>query len=162
MREGRQHPFVRIGKYLPYLEVIALALIIAGVALAFSGNGSIVRMIGILLLAGVYFQYAFQRIELNLLPDEKQGFTELLRFSIVPKVLWLSCSVSLVGIAFYLLKLTPQSYQQLLLIGAVTLASGFVILLPAVLGHARNADKLVPLLYRAAPLVVLDIYLLMK
>jgi len=33
MREGRQHPFVRIGKYLPYLEVIALALIFTGVAL---------------------------------------------------------------------------------------------------------------------------------
>jgi hypothetical protein len=158
----RTSAIARFGKYFAQAEMTALTVLVAGVTLAYFGYGNAWQAFGFLALALVYFLQAFQIIALERPEDEKLGFSHLFAFSITPKVFWINCSVSLIGILFYQLQFTARSYQQMMLIGAVSLAISMLIFLPVVLTNSTNSGKLAPLFYRGVPLLALDLFFLLR
>jgi hypothetical protein len=113
-------------RYIPYIQQAALALSVAGLVFHFmdySGARELL-MSGLLLLSSAYFLWAF-------LPMESAPHSEPDTYAaMVHKLIYISCSVILVGVLFTLLHL--EGHHQLMLVGGISLLmalAGTIILM---------------------------------
>lgn len=93
-------------KLLPYLERVFLATLIIGFALQLTGMAiPILKTVSLSGLGVIFFLSAYRPLEIEPVEGEQMGFNELLGLSVVPKVLWISTSITTIGILFYSLEL---------------------------------------------------------
>jgi hypothetical protein len=154
-------PFIaRITNYLPLIEKVLLAALAVGVVLAVTKIDVTVARISLLGLAVTFFLYAYKPVYVPDQENEKFSFAGLLGLTIVPKVLWLSSAISATGISLYLFGI--EGYKQMLTIGALTIASATLVLAFFVITNVKHINLVTPVLFRAFPLFLADIYLLLN
>ena len=112
-------------------------------------------------LALTFFLSAYKPSEITTDDGKQTGMKQMLAFVIVPKVLWISSSVSLVGIALLVLGSDSKGYQQMFFIGGSTLAVAILIALLISVTEKTAARVLGPILLRAVPVLVADLYFLL-
>ena len=151
---------IRITKHLPLVEKFLLTALAIGVILTLLRMDTTVTRLTLLGLGITFFLYAYRPVEIPLQENEKFGFPELLGLMIVPKVLWISCAVSAVGIAFYLFR--NEGYKQLLFIGGSSVGIGTFLLVILLLNGVKHIKIITPVLLRAVPLLLADTYLFLK
>jgi putative Mn2+ efflux pump MntP len=102
-------------RYIPYIQQAALALSVAGLVfyyMKYTGAGELL-MLGLSLLSGAYFLWAF-------LPMDTPPHSEPDAYAaLVHKLIYISCSVLLVGVLFTFLHL--EGHHEMMLIGGITL-----------------------------------------
>jgi hypothetical protein len=153
-------PFnARIAKALLLLEMLFLLALTAGTISMIMGNASTVVVVSLIGLAIVFFFSAYKPLNIPQHANEQFGFSALLAFVILPKVMWISCSVSSIGLAFYILKL-GNTHTQLLMIGGSTLAITILLLAFLLANGTRYINAVTPMLLRAIPLLIIDFYIL--
>lgn len=151
--------FFKIIQHLPLVEKILLTGLVAGTILRVLHMGSSVTLVALFGLATVYFLMAYRPIDIPRAEDERLGFPELLGLTILPKVLWLSCSISAVGIGFYLLDLGNDAYRKMLLVGGLTGGIASLILAMLWMQGTKHINFIAPVLIRVVPLCLVDFYL---
>ena len=155
----------KISAYAPLLEKIFLAGLLIGLVFSlldvvpFNITVTVVSLYG---LGAAYYFSAFQRFDMPADESQTMGFKELLGFVIVPKVLWISCAVSVIGIAIFVSNTQSQGYKQMMVIGGLTIASALVIVIVLAIGGVRVLKPLLPALLRAIPLLIADFYVYTK
>lgn len=149
-----------ITEYLPRLERMLLMLLVLGIVMAFlTSVGSLIINIAIAGLALVFFLYAYKPINVNSGDDEKAGMGELLGWAVVPKVLWISCAVSAMGILFFLLRTGNLEYKNMVMIGGFSILVGLVVLGVLQVSGTKHLQVVTPILLRAVPLMIMDFYI---
>jgi hypothetical protein len=139
---------------LERFEQIMLVVLTLGVAATLWGYSEALTIVIISLggLAGIFFLMGFRPPSVR--PDTsngKQGFTQLLLDTILPKVLWISCAVCTISILLYHLDNGNDGYKQGIFIHlSITAVSLIVIGGASVAG--KNVRPLLPILFRAVPL----------
>jgi hypothetical protein len=153
----------KVAPYFSLLEKIFLAGLVVGLVLIFlnPANGAVIK-VSLVGLAITYFLTAFKPIDIPVQADERFEFKDLLTLTILPKVMWISCAISLFGILIYTLQLPHDGHKRLLMTGGSTIVVGLIILDYAALTETKHLKYILPIALRAAPLVVMDFYLLYK
>ncbi len=165
MDEPRVSFMTKLSGILPTIEKILLGGAAVGLIMKYQGlPGDEILKISLSGLAGIYYLMGFmkppQTEEAAATEEKKRGFLELLFSTIAPKVAWLSCSVSTIGVLFTLLNLAGS--REMLMIGGS--AAGLATLLIAV-GLAQGNEKVKTIsqvLYRLVPLLGISAYYLMQ
>jgi len=156
-----RNPLVtKLTAYLPMAEKIFLIGLALGIVLTLANLDSLVLKASLVGLAVTFFLYGYKPIDVPAKEGEKLGFTELLGHSIVPNITWVGCSVSLIGILFTMQNL--EGARQMLFIGGTTLGIATVIMILLLVTGVKYMSVAIPVLYRAIPLLVLDLYLFFK
>lgn len=144
---------------LERIELVFLAGAAIGLLLRFiSFDAANLITLSLIGLAIVFFLSAYRPSELVKNENEKLGFTDLLFSTMAPKILWISCSVSTIGLSFYLMGM--KGYQQMLQIGSLSLAVGSLAIAAGMAMQVKHIEKVIPILYRAVPLMLIGFYLL--
>jgi len=151
---------IRITKHLPLVEKFLLTGLAVGAILTLLKMDTTVSRITLLGLGVTFFLFAYRPPDIPIQENEKFGFPELLGLMIVPKVLWISCAVSAVGIAFFLVK--SEGYKQMLFIGGSSIGIGSFLLVILLLNGVKHIKTVTPVLLRAVPLLLADVYLFSK
>ncbi len=151
---------IRITKHLPLVEKFLLTGLAVGVILTLLKMDTSVTRLTLLGLGVTFFLSAYRPPEIPMQENEKFGFSELLGFMIVPKVLWISCAVSALGIAFYLGG--NEGSKQMLFIGGSSIGIGTFLFLILLLNGVKHIKTVTPVLVRAVPLLLTDVYLFFK
>lgn len=141
-------------------RIVLAALIIIGAArfLGFLSTASPITF-GLITLGTVYYLFAFRPPAP--LPEGRQlDFMGLLITTILPKVLWISCSVGAVGLAFYFNGMPGA--QQMLLIQASTGLVGLIIWGIGNLQQTESLDRVTAPMTRAFPILLIAVYILLK
>ena len=153
----------RLIKYLSIAEQGLLAGLIISMALTILHfDSSVIIHYCLIGLAAVFFLNAYKPSGIQPPENEKFGFTDLLATTILPKVMWISCAVSAIGILFYIRHSEPQSYKSMLTIGGGSLVIGVFAAGLFLLSGVKNSKNLQPVLLRAIPILVMDIFILLK
>lgn len=148
---------LRITKHLHWIEKFCLALLALSALLTYLGfevESSI--MIALSGLAVVFFLYA-QRPPVS--ENNRGSFVDLLTIAILPKVLWISSSVSMMGILFLLVLTETEAHQNMLFIGGSTIFIACWLLGFILIKNGKYLRELQPVLMRALPILLIDIYL---
>jgi hypothetical protein len=160
MAQTPESPIFKLYKFLPLLEKINLAAVFIGIVLQRLNipGSSMCFLVGLVGLSITFFLMAYVPAEAPR-DDEQQGFPELMAYSIVPKVIYISMSVSVMGILFYLLNI--EGSKNMLLIGftggAVAAAIiGFFLL------TLKHSGQLTAILFRALPVLLVTAYFLFQ
>ncbi len=150
-----------IVKHLPLAEKIFFLALVIGTVLTSMHVDSPVRQVALVGLGITFFLLAYRPMEIPPQEDGQiGGFTELLALSIVPKVLWMGCAVSALGLAFYLFG--NKGYKQLLIIGGSTIGGSSVLLIVFLAQGVKHLNIVTPILLRAIPLLLADFYILFR
>ncbi len=152
--------FLRVLPYLDLAEKIFLTGILVGLLLSYLSTDKTVLKFSLVLLSVAYFLSSFKVIEMPRKEDEQFGMTEMLAWLIVPKVLWISCAVSLMGIFVFTLQLDHDGHKRALMIGGASIVVGLVILAYAQLTGTKYLKYILPSVMRAIPLLLVDFYVL--
>lgn len=156
-------PFiVNMAKHLPLVEKILLAALAVGVILIVMKVDSTVARVSLFGLGVVFFLLAYRPNELPTQEGEVFGFSHLLALTIAPKVLWISSAISAVGIALYLSDAGNDGYKNMLMIGGLTIASGATLLIIFLIMGVKHINTVIPVLVRAVPLCLVDLYMLFQ
>ena len=105
MTEVKTTPAMQLAKGLPFAEGIFILALITGFVLKYFAVDNAVTTVALSGLAITYFFKAYTppaNIEPKKSSEEQAGFSELLVTIIIPKVLYISSSVLVLGILFYL------------------------------------------------------------
>lgn len=156
-----QPSIIKLTKYVPVIEGICLAAFIVGYIMKIQGfSGNEVVIISLSILSGIYFIGAYTPPPPREADEEntQKGFGALLGETIVPKILGIGMSVSVIGILFMLQKW--NGFREMLLIGSTALAGATVVGLVTTLNNEKARRALGPLFLRAIPLMLVGIYLL--
>lgn len=149
-----------VTQYLPRLERMLLMLLVLGIVVTFlSATGSLIINVAIAGLSVVFFLYAYKPLDANTGEKEKAGIGELLGWSVVPKVLWISCAVSALGILFFLIKTGTGEYRNMVMIGGFSILSGLLVLGVVWTSGTKHLEVVTPILLRAIPLMIMDFYI---
>ena len=149
-----------ITQYLPRLERMLLMLLVLGIVMTFlTSVGSLIINIAIAGLALIFFLYAYKPLPVSTGEDEKASIRELLGWSIVPKVLWISCAVSAMGILFFLIRTGSLEYRNMVMIGGLSILVGLVVLGVLQVSGTKHLQVVTPILLRAVPLMIMDFYI---
>jgi len=159
MPDNKRQAYTKLEKTLDRIEKIVLAALIISIVLdKLSINALVLTELAVGGLAVIFFFRAYAPPEMN--SDVKtSSFFELLILTIIPKVLWISCSVSAMGILFYLLQFGNEGYLQMALIGGMTMAASFILLVISMFTKTNDLRPLYPVLIRTAPLFFMDLYI---
>jgi hypothetical protein len=139
---------------LPKVHLISLLVSAIGLVFHFLNlNGKVdILTIGFSSLAAVYFLSAFTRVSI---PAGNQHSTNAL---LLYKLIYISTSVILIGVLFYILQM--EGYQNMLMIGCGTLGIG--VLGAAILVGTNKANMVIlkrPLII-GLPMILLGAYFL--
>lgn len=150
----------RLIKNLRWVEGILLVLLVIGIILMNLNDDRTLLTVSLIGLAVVFFLYAHRPIDMPVETNEKAGFSELLAYGILPKVMWIGCAIATTGILFYTLE--RSGYKEMLMIGG--LSTGIVLLLFTIflLTGVKNLRFLFPNLVRSVPLFAIVVYILMQ
>ena len=151
---------LRIARYSHWLEKTFLVFLALSAGLIpFGIDASPGLMISLSGLAVVFFLYAYRPLEISNADDEPMGFIHLLSLSIIPKVLWISASISTMGIMFYLLGLNEEGYKSMLMIGGSSILFASFVLGIFLISATKYLRVLIPVLMRALPILFINIYI---
>lgn len=149
-----------VTQYLPRLERMLLMLLVLGIVMTFlTSVGTLIINLAIAGLALTFFLYAYRPLDVETGGDEKPGMAELLGWAIVPKVLWISCAVSALGILFFLTRTANEGYRSMVMIGGVSILIGILVLGVLGMTGTRHLAHTTPILLRAIPLMLMDSYI---
>ena len=161
--EQKPIPFiVHITKYLPLVEKVLLLALTIGIILTVMKIDSTVTRVSLLGLATTFFLLAYRPTDIPRQEGEQFGFSQLLGLMIVPKVLWISSSISAVGIAFFIFDFGNDGYKNMLLIGGLSAVIGTFLFVILFASGVKNIKIVTPILLRALPLCLVDFYILFK
>lgn len=162
-----------ITRALMLVEKILLIALLGGLILYDQSTNLLLLQIALGLLAITYFLFPYftstnrfididldeldnNDEEIDKLQDAQYVFSSL----ILPKILWLSTAVSIAG---YLALLTFQdndTYRKLILVGGGTILVSLSIFAYDLFKGFRDIHFLYPILLRAIPVTLFDLYLL--
>lgn len=150
----------KLFQYLERLELILLAAFAGGLLTRYMGLSAseTIIMFSLSGLAGVYFLNAYKPPASQPPSEVKKDFVALASQTILPKLLWISSSVCVIGLLFFLLQL--EGHPQQLMVGALASAVGVVLYVILSLMGSKEAEALSPVLYRAIPLLLMALYFL--
>jgi hypothetical protein len=160
---ANQSPFIALSKYLPYVEGISITTFVVGYLfkrMHYAGSNELI-IISLSVLSGIYFLGAY--VPRTPLPEEqqkRQGFAALLGSTVVPKILGVGSSVTVIGVLFCVMHF--KGFREMLLIGTASLAADSVIGWFVTSNDEQARESLKPLLLRAVVLVMIGFYLLNK
>jgi hypothetical protein len=149
-------------QYLPLAEKIFLAGASVGVIFLFLNLDTLVLVASLIALAFIFFLSAYRPLEVPALENEPQGFQELFAFNILPKVAWIGCAICAIGTALYLIGPANDGYQQMLLIGGMSLLSDTLIFAFFLLKGTKHIHVITPIFFRAIPLMAAAAYIVFK
>jgi len=156
-------PFiVTLTKHLPLVEKILLTALAIGTILTLMKIDSTVTRVSLLGIGVTFFLLAYRPTDMPRQEGEQFGFSELLGLTIVPKVLWISSAISAFGIAFYIFDFGNDGYKKMLMIGGLTIGIGTILLVVFLVSGVRHVKTVTPILLRAVPLCLVDLYILLK
>jgi hypothetical protein len=150
---------VIIRTLLPWLERGGMVLlVVAATMMVMKIPAQEVFMIAMGTLSIVFFLNA--QVPPVMEKSEKPfGFKDMLAFVILPKIMWISSSVCIIGILFSYLGLTGAT--QMLIVGAGSLAiAAFILFIFSLSG--MNLRSLQPTFLRVAPVFVIALYVLTR
>ncbi|HEY4654223.1 MAG TPA: hypothetical protein VIH22_06900 [Cyclobacteriaceae bacterium] len=151
----------QITSHLPRLERLLLIVLVLGIASTFvSSVGSLIVNVSIAGLAMTFFLYACKPLERGITASDESAFRDAVARGVVPRVLWISCAVSAMGVLFFLLRMNRESSERMLLIGCVSILAALLALGILRIGGTRHLNAVEPVLLRAVPLLLIDCYLL--
>ena len=164
--EPSRSPFLeKLTTYLSYVEIGGLIVSSLGLTFLYMNLTSSRQLIllGLTSLAGVYFLSAF-----TIPPDPgtgaeagaPKGFSDLFFQTIVRKIIYIGCSISVIGMLFGLLGL--RGGGQMLLIGCTTLVISCLLSGLAIIRNDKISPFLEGPLMRAVPISILALYWLYK
>ena len=151
---------ITLTKYVPLVEKVLLIALTIGIILVAMDMDTSMMRISLMGLAVTFFLRAYRPTDILRQEGEPFGFSELLGLMIAPKVLWISSAISAVGIAFSFSIPDNDGYRQMLLIGGLSIASGTIILGIFWLMGIKHISTVIPVLFRAIPLCLIDFYML--
>lgn len=161
--ETQPRPLFQIVKFLPWIETLALLLLMAsGIMMLLGSPYQQFLMIAMSTLAMVFFMYAYVPPQVDVTSERQPGFRELLAYSIAPKVLWISMSVTTIGLLFYALGFPKMNWQQMLLIGTSSMGLSILIQMGMFVAGLPPTKAFWRSLLRASPLFVVGVYILSK
>ena len=144
--------------FLDWAERILIVIIFAGFILPYAGMKTAdLITAGMSGLAGIYFLKAYQPLTFEREDGEKSGFKDLLVMTVGPKMIWIGCAVSVIGILFYTMGL--KGYREMIVIGGSVLLGWTFILTLLFSNNSRDLKTYTPILLRMVPLLLLDIYI---
>ena len=152
----------KITKHLHWAEGVFLLGLVIGTILMLTKIDSSVTSVSLIGLAATFFLYSYKPIDIPQQENEKAGFSALLTFVIAPKVMWISSAVSVIGLLFYVLDMEAKGYLQMFMIGGSSIAIGVLIFTFALVTGVKHLRVVAPILLRAVPLLLVDMYLLLK
>lgn len=162
MTSARTSLIARIFNYLPLIEKVLLTALAIGIILTIMKMDNTATKFSLIGLAVTFFLSAYRPMEIPRQENEKLGFTDLLALSIIPKTMWISCAISAMGISLYLSQFGNEGYKQMLLIGSSAIGGGAFFLVFFLVSGVKNLNLVTPILFRALPLLAVDIYLFLK
>ena len=146
-------------KILTYSEFTFFALLFIGIALlATIPDATILIIIGLIGLIAMFILNLRQPLEIEPDDNQKQGFTELLSWLILPKVIWISLTILTAGTLFYFINFGNEGYKQLIFIGVNSLILSTFILLILTIMRVRHLKKVWFIFLRAIPLFLVAMY----
>jgi hypothetical protein len=153
-------PLFKILPFVPWAErVFIVATLIALVLKATGNTSTLLLAISMSGLALTFFLSAFLPIDIPFDENEKFEFIDLLALSIVPKVSWIGSAVMVVGILLNQLDLPSQQYLQMFMIGSSVVIGSVVILLISSSMGVKNIRYIIPIYFRAVPLLLMVAWL---
>ena len=151
---------IRIGRYLPWIEAVFVVILVVGSFLFYQNLEARLLVLSLLGLTVTYVVSAYKPIEIISNGDEKFGMNELLAWTILPKVCWISCGISTLGGLVFFINSGNDSYKNMLFIGALTLGSALLIVVYLIVSGVKHIKVLNPVLFRVIPILSADCYLL--
>jgi hypothetical protein len=148
--------------YLARAEQALLGIALIGLVLKFANlPWTTVLTVALAGLAGVFFLSAYLPPDRSKLDDHAPlGLRHLLAFTIAPKILGISCAVSAIGVLFFIEGL--KGYLQMVMIGGIAIALGLLVLGYGFMTDTKNIRTMMPLVYRAIPLGLIDPYIFLQ
>jgi len=153
-----------IHKHLPTLEKLFLLSLAVGLTLNFLNMDlPQITLISLTGLGVVFFMNTYRSLDIPG-PEEGKlyGFQELLSYTIIPKVLWISTSILTVGILFYMMNTGNNGYLSMIGIGSTTVIIGTVFLIGSMVMGTKHLNLVIPVLYRSTPALVVGIYIYLQ
>lgn len=149
---------------LPLLEKILLCALAIGIILAALNVDFTVLRIALIGVAATFFLLAYRPPEeiKERREDEVMGLSALLALTILPKVLWISSAISVLGIALYFFELGNEGYRQALMIGVLTIGLCLVLLVIFMVSGVKYLKAVAPILLRAVPALLAGLYFFLK
>lgn len=151
---------VKISRHLAVIEMFFVVALGVGAVLMVAKIDSNVVMISLGGLTFTFFLYAYRPSMVRWAEDENPGIKELLAFTILPKVMWISTSVLTLGILLYLIPTGNNGYKQLIQIGAQTIGMSVLLMLFFLRQGVKHLNTLVPILFRTGPVLLIAIYII--
>lgn len=145
-------------------ETLFLITLLTGAALYSFGfsQGSNLVTIALGGLAVVFFLMAYQPPKSN--PgdaEKKMGLIQTLVRTIIPKFLWIGCAVGTIGLLLRHLQTENEGYRQMLIIQSVVTLGTLIVVGFAAATGVSGLRNLLPIYFRALPLTLAAISLLM-
>ena len=150
----------RIAKYLPWIEALFLLMLAVGWVMLFQNLQAGLLILSLIGLTATYFISAYKPIEILSDGEEKFGTKEMLAWTILPKICWISCAVSTLGWLLFFISPENASYKNMLMIGALSIGAALVMIAYLISTGVRQIKVLLPVMFRAVPLLSADCYLL--
>ena len=161
MTEQRTPLILKITPYVGLLEKIFLTGLVIGLVLTyFKPDNKTIMQVSLLGLSSTYFLTAFRIIDIPRQDGEVLEFKDLLTYTIVPKVIWISCGLSLLGLFIYTLQLGHEGHKRAFMTGGLSIAIGLIIIGYAAITGTKHLKYILPTVIRAVPLLIADFYLL--
>ncbi len=146
-------PFIeRLSRLYPLVEIACVAVIITALYAQSDWRDDALR-IALSTLAVVFYLRAFVP---NKNIPEHQDRLDLFFYTLLPKVLAISCAMCLIGFLFYILHL--HGATEMLLIGTLTVCIGVVLGGLAAIKSPPAFTSLLPLVARALAVASLGVY----
>jgi hypothetical protein len=156
-----QKPFItKLTNSLPYAEIFFLiGIIIGAVPMKMDAGVLTLSMIG---LAIVFSLYMYKPIDIVRNENEPLRFSDFVALNILPKIMWISSAVSVVGLFFYLFDLGNDGYKQMIMVGGLSIGVSVLLLAVFLVSGVKNMKTTIPILLRAVPLLIIDLNILFK
>ena len=150
----------QLAGWLQKAEIALIAGAVVAVALKYAGyTADQLLTISLWGLAVIYFLGAFSQPKPGETGGEqKQGFTDLLFSTILPKLAGIGSAVAIIGVLFGLQHL--PGYEEMLRIGLFASGSAAALIAIGIAMGNERAKSLMPVLYRLVPLVIISAYFL--
>lgn len=151
-------------KFAPILKrverVLWIALIFGMILNYFGLDTLLVIQFSLSLLGVLFFLFAFTRSDVPTSDGEQTGFKELLAWTILPKILWVSAGVSIFAILMSTLELASDAYLRVLPSGIGGNAIATIILSFLFLSGTKHMQKSLQILIRTIPILLASLQLI--
>ena len=157
----------KLFKLIGLAENAVLLIIAVGILLRYKevAEGKPLLQIGLAGTAIFWFILAFKRREVFSSQQEANefgpyGFTEMLAWIILPKILWIGSAVSMFGVFSHVTNFESDGNIRIMMIGGLSVSICLLILMILVLSGVKKLNMLVPVLIRAVTILIVISYII--